>query len=356
MAPLLSRLWGSDLAATVLFSWAAECATNCIVPSWQWRSHDLTSTALNLSGALLAGLASGVAHAHATYSPTVRLAGLFQGGFVGIWTNFAFLSEHGAELAWGGAQEKPAFSQGAAFLLTSLAGGLGCNWLGFRLGRGSAGLGALATRLSTGLALPRALVALVAACVLRAFLSATGSPLFPRGFVADPTNPEFQGLATHAFRDWKELVVGLGFAALAIVTGDRVGALFGASVSSGVPWATTVCNTLALAVVAVSYYIKESFPQLVRNVLFVKLLSSFCGGLSAFGGTCDEVVGLLQGCHHRSAALHLGTAALSSLLFCRLLLAHHVRFRVLESAATKIATLFRRRSARRRLALLRTVS
>ena len=349
---LITRLFRSnDLFATLLFGWAAECATSCLLPPLSWAGTDLTNEALNLSGALLAGLASGVAQGHGAVNVALlRLVPLFQGGFVGVWTSFAVMAEHAAEIAYNRQSGGPGIRSGVLYLLANMVGGVGCNWLGFRLGRDTVALGNAAARLSASLWLPRVLAAVTVGCVARALLSLSGLAIFPRGFVSDPTNPAFAGMeeVQSSSRDWKEIGGGLLLTTCAIASGDFIGGWPG-YVESLMPWSTLRCNIFALAVVSAAFYIKEARPQLIRNVLFTKLVSSFTGALSAFGGTCNDAVQLLLARQGKVAGLHLAANIGAALLSGGLLLTHHVRYRSLERAASKIARCFRRKSARRML-------
>jgi fluoride ion exporter CrcB/FEX len=179
----------SDLFASLLFGWTAECATNCLVPGLQLGSLDVISTLLNVTGAFLSGVASGAAQRHASSAALARLVPCFQNGFVGVWTSFAFMAEHSAEISY---DTPTRFRRGVTYVLSTVACGLAGNWAGVRLGRDY--LGAAILRLATSQWLPRAMVALVIGCVTRAFLSLTGLAIFPRGFVSDPTNPQFVGM------------------------------------------------------------------------------------------------------------------------------------------------------------------
>ena len=80
------------------------------------------------------------------------------------------------------------------------------------------------------------------------------------------------------------------------------------------------------------------------------------GGLSAFGGVCDETISLILSKHRRAAVLYVAANGAVALLASLLLLAHHSRFRRLERAASTISKLVRQRSARKQLAELRRLS
>ena len=104
-----------------------------------------------------------------------------------------------------------------------------------------------------------------------------------------------------------------------------------------VPWQTLRCNAAALAVVVAAFYIKEAYPQLIRNVFFVKCVSSYTGALSAFAGTADETVQLLIA---RSAS---GTVALASVGWGVLNLAlNGGNYQLCEDCYLKIAPYCRR--------------
>jgi hypothetical protein len=106
------------------------------------------------------------------------------------------MAEHSAELAY---EQPQRFRRAVAYVVSSVACGLAGSYVGVFLGR--CYLDAVALRLASSQWLPKAMVVVVVGCVARAFLSLTGSPIFPRGFVSDPTNPEFVGM--------KEVQVGL---------------------------------------------------------------------------------------------------------------------------------------------------
>ena len=80
-----------------------------------------------------------------------------------------------------------------------------------------------------------------------------------------------------------------------------------------------------------------------------KLVSSYSGAVSAFGGTCDETVQLLVARRGGLAAVNLLANSGVALLAAWLLHLHHSRYRRLELAATKISKLVRQRSARKQL-------
>ena len=191
---------------------------SCLLPTLDLGTRwDAISTLLNVTGALFTGLASGIA-TQRNSAALARLIPCFQGGFVGVWTSFAFMAEHGAEIAW----ESPTrFRRAASYMAASLACGLGANWVGFRLGRDVAALGGAAVRIAASSWLPRLLAAVVVGCVARAFLSLSGLPRFPKGWVSDPANPQFRGMkeVQSLHRDWKEILTGLAYATLAVVTG-----------------------------------------------------------------------------------------------------------------------------------------
>ena len=360
-------LWrSSDLFATLLFGWTAECATSCLLPTLDLGTRwDAISTLLNVTGALFTGLASGIA-TQRNSAALARLIPCFQGGFVGVWTSFAFMAEHGAEIAW----ESPTrFRRAASYMAASLACGLGANWVGFRLGRDVAALGGAAVRIAASSWLPRLLAAVVVGCVARAFLSLSGLPRFPKGWVSDPANPQFRGMkeVQSLHRDWKEILTGLAYATLAVVTGvvmpltgvampltgvvvagDHIGGWPGYA-ETLLPWSTLRCNFVALAFVVGAFYLKEIHPELIRNVVFIKLVSSYSGAVSAFGGTCDETVQLLVARRGGLAAVNLLANSGVALLAAWLLHLHHSRYRRLELAATKISKLVRQRSARKQL-------
>jgi hypothetical protein len=128
----------------------------------------------------------------------------------GAWTNFAFIAEHGAELAWSALSSSSlspsspklprhiyaiCMGRAVAYFLATLLGGVSCSWVGFRVGASSsAQVSTVVQRLSSssgGGLLPLTLVTVVSGCAVRACLSATGWGCFPRGFVSDPTNPDF---------------------------------------------------------------------------------------------------------------------------------------------------------------------
>lgn len=370
---LLRLFQSSDLFATLLFGWTAECTTNCLVPSIEGllgitASWDVTSTLLNISGALLTGLASSALNVAGPQHAALleRLVPCFQGGFIGVWTSFSFMAEHSAEIAWEAPTRLSRLKRGATYVVSSLLGGLACNWLGFRLGH-TAALKAAIVRVFASPWLPRAMLAVVVGCVGRAFLSLSGLAIFPRGFVSDPTNPSFLGMKElqSSHRDWKEITVGLGFATLAMWSGDHIGGWpnYGGKPSvltALLPWQTLRCNAAALAVVVGAFYIKEDRPQLIRNVFFIKCVSSYSGALSAFAGTADETVQLLiarSGSGMALASIGWGIMNLAlngglAMVASWMLLAHHLRYRQLEYAATKISKLIRQRSARRQLSEL----
>jgi len=181
---------GSGVFATVVFGWTAECATNCLLPNPAFACRwDVVSTFLNVTGAMLSGIASGAVRANPSSAALGRLVSCFQGGYVGIWTSFAFMAEHGAELAY---EQPRRFRRAVTYVVSSVSCGLVGNYIGVFLGREY--LSAVALRIASSQWLPKAMVAVVVGCVARAFLSLTGSPVFPRGFVSDPTNPEFAGV------------------------------------------------------------------------------------------------------------------------------------------------------------------
>ena len=347
-------LWrSSDLFATLLFGWTAECATSCLLPTLDLGTRwDAISTLLNVSGALFTGLASGIA-TQRNSAALARLIPCFQGGFVGVWTSFAFMAEHGAEIAW----ESPTrFRRAASYMAASLACGLGANWVGFRLGRDVAALGGAAVRIAASSWLPRLLAAVVVGCVARAFLSLSGLPSFPKGWVSDPANPQFRGMkeVQSLHRDWKEILTGLAYATLAVLSGDHIGGWPGYA-DTLLPWSTLRCNFVALAFVVGAFYLKEIHPELIRNVVFIKLVSSYSGAVSAFGGTCDETVQLLVARRGGLAAVNLLANSGVALLAAWLLHLHHSRYRRLELAATKISKLVRQRSARKQLCAARNL-
>ena len=204
---------------------------------------------------------------------------------------------------------------------------------------------------------------------------APGLPRFPKGWVSDPANPQFRGMkeVQSLHRDWKEILTGLAYATLAVVTGvvmpltgvampltgvvvagDHIGGWPGYA-ETLLPWSTLRCNFVALAFVVGAFYLKEIHPELIRNVVFIKLVSSYSGAVSAFGGTCDETVQLLVARRGGLAAVNLLANSGVALLAAWLLHLHHSRYRRLELAATKISKLVRQRSARKQLCAARNL-
>jgi hypothetical protein len=186
--------------------------------------------------------------------------------------------------------------------------------------------------------------------------------------------------------------------ALAVCVGDVVGGWprYPAVAAGQVALSTFRCNLAAVAIMCGCYFAKEARPQLARNVLFVKMISAFCGALSCFGVVTEQLRGLLSGSHYRAAVVralslslslslflvvlsapayvyaraggswfdcslshtyihqpanlqvHVGLNGGAALAATSLLLAHHRRYRVLETAATRIAAQFRACVTRRR--------
>eukprot|EP01047_Picozoa_sp_COSAG01_P041712 COSAG01_NODE_3595_length_5895_cov_74.356046_5_plen_328_part_00 len=267
------RAVASDFGTTVLFGWVAECLTTCFVPAAVTSTGvDVSSVLLNVVGAVLGGVALGIQESESggRFSLQMRrMATLFRGGFVGVFTvsarcshcqqtqhlrpclsmsmrshsphlanrapaqSWSWIMEHALHIATakGGDQtsvlpQLPRAAHGALFVLGSISSGLVAARAGFAVGASCARVDTKRRkRSSTKLVADPAygvlcaLALFTAACVMRASLSMTGSEAFPSGFAA--SSDKIAPSSLH--RDAHELLVGLMFATLALAVGDHVG-------------------------------------------------------------------------------------------------------------------------------------
>ena len=96
MLPSTSReaTWSSSgiLVHTVGWGCVAECLTSVCFPLIRYSELNVTSTLLNVLGPLLAGATQAINDA--TTDPFVRqYCSCFQGGFITVFTSFAFMTE-----------------------------------------------------------------------------------------------------------------------------------------------------------------------------------------------------------------------------------------------------------------------
>ena len=309
------RLSGNahSLKLVCLMAALAECWNSVVTPDLgSYLGVELQGSLLNLSGALLGGVASSLA-AHG--GVRARLWGAFNDGFVAAYTSFVFFVAHSAELA---KREK---ETGVVDLSTPYL--LACLFLGpmaHLLGRN------LATWASPPPSTPRPDVPLDSPAVAGAAASLAALVV---GFVAREYalgGPD-AGLA---------LLFGVVVTALACVAGELVSHLveyeLAYAVHEGeVNWGTAFANALALALFSaiqvlmrVPNYVafRASRTKLATwlHVAFDKIASSFCGALSGFGAFSEDVAQTLREHEPDSALANMAVNAIVALAFKSLLL------------------------------------
>lgn len=270
------------LLHTIAWGALAECLTSVCCPIVMVVDLDISATALNISGAFLAGIAYSLQS-----KATSRLMHIsciaFQAGFVGVFTSFTFLAEQAARLKAG---------SGA-----STVNGIGylCVVFAAQLAAFAAAI-ELEQRLSLPLpAAPSALVLFSCVAVICVWVA-----LAPPGAVSDPLQFDAPHLATTSkIGDALQLWSGLLLQAAGLWLSVRLSR--GATEPSMLPpralilWAPLRCNLAATGILlliraspcdasAAAWTAPEPACPPLATALMAKICSSGCGALSVSGG------------------------------------------------------------------------
>ena len=96
----LAALESSELAWVVLLGWSAECLTTLHIPTiFTSTSIDATMVAINVGGAALSGAALGLENSDDCSKEVKRVAGLFRGGFIAVFTSLAWILQQAFAIA-----------------------------------------------------------------------------------------------------------------------------------------------------------------------------------------------------------------------------------------------------------------
>ena len=326
------RLWGggvlladvhdSDIAWTLLFGWTAECLNTCWTPVVVSGSNlDATMIAVNLGGAALSGIALGVEEHAQSDATQRRVANLFRGGFIGVFTNLAWFLEQSFAIATNEESDQtglfastglplPEFvlqsraAHAVCFIVTLFVLGSLTNFAGYHLGASVFGplcemhdavVPQRSSKSRMGDSLTRFLPPLMAGYILTCLGQALVYPdtVPPNGTMYDGD----YGL-------WKELTSGLMYATCALLLADHVAGFPDYGSHDTIEWATWRCNLTALAILSC-----DLCGLLPTHHFVTKMTGSFCGALSAFGSTSDETVQLFRNGRRNESLLNLAVNA-----------------------------------------------
>jgi fluoride ion exporter CrcB/FEX len=301
------------LLHTVAWGALAECLTSVCCPIVMAGDLDVSATALNISGAFLAGIAYSM-QSKATSRLMHASCIAFQAGFVGVFTSFTFLAEQAARLKAGSGHS---IVNSIKYLCVVFA----------------AQLAAFAVAIALEQRLPLPIAAAPSTLVLFSCVAVicVWVALSPPGAVSDPLQFDAPHLATTSkIGDALQLWSGLLFQAAGLWLSVRLSR--GAAKPSMLPpralilWAPLRCNLAAAGILlllraspcdasaAPWTALEPACPQLV-TILMAKICSSGCGALSVSGGLSPALWNLWFGggrrCRLKSVvnlAIHLTLA------------------------------------------------
>ena len=295
----------SQVELTLAWGFVAECVTSIACPVVMLGALDVSATALNVIGPLLAGSvhaldeALGDARWH-------RYCTAFQTGFVGVFTSFTFMTEQAATLA-----SKRGSMLGATYIVASLAAGV----VAFRVG--AATMRRVAQRYSgalraPSLASPRQLVRQLAVLVALAWVWVL---LSPAGAVHDPLLLTPYRTEPSKWVDIKQLALGMIWLGVGLHLSRRVGD--GAS-SGIVQWGPLRTNLAACALLVLLRAAEGVGFSARGSLVAAKLRTAGCGALSTCGGLAIAHGTLFQRGRRSSAlvnfALHAYLASATGVL------------------------------------------
>ena len=305
----------APLRLALAWGLVAECLTAVLCPLVMSGVLDVTATALNIVGALVAGAVAAV-HDAASDEGTRRACASFQLGFIGVFTSFSFMAEQAAQLA-----EATSCGQWCGWLYIACTVAAGC--ASFAAGRALLGTVLLRTqgrrrlRAPSPPALLRGLGAVVAAVWVWVLLS-------PAGAVFEP-------LAVHAARgatpskraDVAHLGVGMAvqtaFLALSAAVGERARRRAARAAAGAVQWGDLQCNALACTLLLLVRHAEARGLLDDEHVLPIKLRTSGCGALSVSGGLAAMLVALASQRRRGRAAFNGALHCAVGVLACGLL-------------------------------------
>ena len=277
------------LIHTLAWGSLAECLTSVCCPRVLWRNVNVTSTALNVVGALAAGAAQAIDDVQG--DPLLRRhCACFQAGFVTVVTSYSFVTEQAARLAaapeWG-------LYSACVYVMSSLA----TSCTAFAVGRVACAalLDASGKRARTRLrewtapppaAVLRGLLGVVALVWVWVALSPAGSVFEPLEIDEVAAAEEDAPGATSKAADVAHLACGLVLQAAGLLAGVGIAAGSGEADARGgaVEWRPLRCNLCACGLLLLLRGAEAAGLASADGLLAIKLRDSGCGALSSSGG------------------------------------------------------------------------